>query len=201
VPAETVVQLQDFFLTRLAGHLVEVMGCVPEVVRAILPVRGHDPTDALAWAEALAGYREQNDFLLLATGFKRCKNILEGKVLQGRALKECPSRWRRGGEGALGESFADLTEPAEIALRDQAAAAIAHLKEAEQQGDYESVFAQLSRFGPSIDQFFDTVRVNVPEKEKQDLRHAFLREIHGLFAHYADFSEIAPREDGAAPPP
>ncbi len=63
---------------------------------------------------------------------------------------------------------------------------------AEESRDYDKVFAILSGLGPAIDAFFDGVRVNAEEEGLRLLRHAFLREIHGLFAQYADFSAVAP---------
>lgn len=189
------VELAAFIGTRLTVFLNENLACQPDDVRAILPAHGDDPTDALRWVQALAGYRDTPDFQLLATGFKRCKNILEGIFLTGDALATCPDRWRRGGRGAKGESFQDLQEPAEIALRDQIVSTLPRLETCEAAGDYGAVFAEFSRLGPAIDRFFDTVRVNVSDTGLKRLRHAFLREIHGLFTHYADFSEVAPREE------
>lgn len=186
-------ELGEFIQVRLAGEL-EALGCAPDVVRAVLPARGNDPRDALAWAGALAGFRDQPDFLLLATGFKRCQNILEGRFLAGAELDDCPRRWRRGGEAPDGTPLARLPEPAERALLAMGAAAIQPLAQAEQQGRYEEVFRLLSGFGPAIDSFFDQVRVNVAEEGLRSLRHAFLREIHGLFVRYADFSALAPPE-------
>ncbi len=190
----TAAELAGFCRTRLAVYLADNLNCDPEVVRAILPAHGDDPTDALVWVHALAQYRDQPDFQLLATGFKRCKNILEGNVLTGEDLAACPARWRLGGRGAQGESFGELLEPAESDLREQIVAALPVLEAAEATGDYAAVFAQFARLGPAIDAFFDSVRVNVTDARLRSLRHAFLREIQGLFAHYADFSAVAPRD-------
>lgn len=187
-------ELQEFIQRRLAGLLAESFGCVPEVVRAILPVHGNDPTDAMAWVRALTGFRDREDFLQLATGFKRCKNILEGKVLVGAELAESLTRWRQGGSAAAGASFSALTEPAERELCQEIVAAIPDLLAAEEKGDYEEIFRVLSAFGPAIDSFFDTVRVNVADDDVRALRHAFLREIQALFVRYADFTAVAPTE-------
>ena len=187
-------QIHDFVRTRMAGHFTENLDCSPEAVRAVLPVRWRDPQDALAWTRALAGYRDREDFQLLATGFKRCRNILKGDVLGVGELDQCLERWLRGGQDRGGEGFGGLTEPAEIELRDQVTAAAPHLAEAEEAGDYARVFAVFSGLGPAIDTFFDTVRVNVEDDALRGVRHGFLREIHGLFARYADFSQVAPLE-------
>jgi glycyl-tRNA synthetase beta subunit len=88
-----------------------------------------------------------------------------------------------------------LPEPAERELRQDVAAAVPGLLEAERRGDYVEVFKTLSGFGPAIDRFFDQVRVNTDDAQLQARRHAFLREIHGLFLRYADFSRVLPDED------
>ncbi len=191
--ATAAAELREFVLVRLAGQL-ETLGCAPEAVRAVLPAHGDDPAEALAWAQALAGFRDRPDFQLLATGFKRCKNILEGRFLTGEALAGCRDRWRRGGGTPDGEDFARLPDPAEQALRSTVAAASPALEAAREAGDYESALRQLSGLGPAIDRFFEAVRVNVEDQELRRLRHGFLREIHGLFVRYADFSEVAPAD-------
>ncbi len=190
---EAAAALRDFAATRLERLLSEGAAS-PEAVRAVLPVHGHDPVDARAWARALDAYREDPDFLSLATGFKRCRNILEGRVLAGEDAAGCATRWREGGRTPEGEDFSNLVEPAEIELRDRVAAAVPDLESALSAGEYREVFAKLSALGPAIDTFFDTVRVNAADLRLKQIRHGFLREVYGLFAQYADFSAVAPLE-------
>ncbi len=191
--AEAGAGIREFVQVRLGG-LLESLGCAPDAVRATLPAHGDDPVAALRWAEALAGFRDRADFLQLATGFKRCRNILEGQVLAGADLAGCPLRWLRGGTTADGTPLDRLPEPAERDLRERVAAASHQLAAAEGSGDGETVFRALSELGPAIDRFFTEVRVNVEDPGLRRLRHAFLREIHGLFVRYADFAELAPAE-------
>jgi glycyl-tRNA synthetase beta chain len=193
-PEEALEGIRDFVRTRIAGYFTDNLGCSAEAVRAVLPVRWRDPLDALAWIRALAGYRDRDDFQLLATGFKRCRNILKGDTLPVTDLDQCLERWLGGGKGAGGEDFENLIESAEIELRDQVCQAAPQLSEAEISGDYDQVFAVFSALGPAIDRFFDTVRVNVDDEGLRLVRVAFLKEIHGLFARYADFSQVAPLE-------
>ncbi len=82
-PAAALEEITAFVRTRLEGWFTENLGCEPELVRAVLPVRWGDPVDALAWIRALDGYREREDFQQLATGFKRCRNILKGERAAG----------------------------------------------------------------------------------------------------------------------
>ncbi len=187
-------QIQEFVQTRLAGFLVESGGQDGAVVRAILPVRWRDPLAALAWAGALAGYRERLDFQSLATGFKRCRNILKGAVLTEAELDACFDRWLAGGRGAAGEDFSALPEAAERELRDRAAAAAPALRAAERSGCQGEAYGILSALGPAIDAYFEAVMVNAEDPTLRALRHGFVREIHGLFARYADFGEVAPIE-------
>ena len=185
-------QIGDFVQTRLAGYLVDTAGCDPAVLRAVLPVRWRDPLASLAWAGALEGYRGRADFQALATGFKRCRNILKGAVLGDAGRAGCFNRWLAGGAGEGGEDFSGLPEPAEQDLRRQAATAAPTLQAAESAGRQAEVFALLSALGPAIDRYFTEVMVNAEDPALRTLRHAFVREIHGLFARYADFSEVAP---------
>ena len=188
---DTAAEVGEFVKTRLGGYLSDNLKANPEVVRAVLPARWRDAVDALAWVQALDGYREQADFQLLATGFKRCRNILKGGVLPVEALADCQKRWIKGGMGADGEVLSELPEALEKELLASVAGAVPALVAAEESRDYDKVFAVLSGLGPAIDAFFDGVRVNADEEDLKLLRHAFLREIHGLFAQYADFSAVA----------
>ena len=195
--AATGAEVGDFVKTRLGGYLADNIKANPEVVRAVLPARWRDAVDALAWVQALDGYREQEDFQLLATGFKRCRNILKGETLPVEGLPACRERWLLGGAGAGGEVLGELPESLEQELLSLVARALPGLVAAEKSRDYDKVFAILSGLGPAIDAFFDGVRVNAEEEGLRLLRHAFLREIHGLFAQYADFSVVAPGDQQA----
>ncbi len=186
--------INDFVKTRLSGFFTENLDRDPDVVRAVIPVRWRDPADALDWVDALTNYRDRDDFQLLATGFKRCRNILKGGILEFSELDECLKRWNDGGRGSLGEDFEAMPDPVEKSLCQQVNKAAAGLKAAESGHDYDKVFALLSGLGPSIDEYFEKVRVNADDDALKKLRHAFLREIHGLFARYADFTEVAAAE-------
>jgi glycyl-tRNA synthetase beta chain len=185
-------ELLEFVAVRLSGWLQEAEGAEPDVARAVLVVRGHDPADARAWIQALEGFRGRDDFLLLARGFKRCTNILKGDVLAEEERLAAAGRWQAGGRGADGESFASLSEPAEVEIRDAVVAGVNELLADEARHDYVAVFQRLSGFGPYIDRFFDEVRVNVDDAELRRVRFAFLRELHALFLRFADFAQVAP---------
>ncbi len=184
-------EIREFVKTRLFGFFCENLDRDPDVVRAVLPVRWRDPVDALDWVDALTHYRDRDDFQLLATGFKRCRNILKGEVLDHSELDICLQRWRQGGSGSSGEDFLLMPEAVEMQLRQLVAQAAAGLWESETVHNYDRVFALLSGLGPAIDEYFEKVRVNAENEDLRLLRHAFLREIHGLFARYADFTEVA----------
>jgi glycyl-tRNA synthetase beta chain len=187
-------EIGAFIQTRLLGYLTETLGRDPAVVRAVLPVRWREPLAALTWSEALEGYRGRPDFQALATGFKRCRNILKGAVLADDERTGCFERWLAGGCGAGGEDFGALPEPAERELCRLAAAAAPGLLQAETSGRQKEAFDLLSALGPAIDRYFEEVMVNAKDVDLKRLRHVFVREIHGLFARYADFSEVAPME-------
>ena len=187
--------IMEFVQVRLEGWLVDNAGADQALVRAVLPVRGADPTDAAAWIGALDSFRGREDFLQLATGFKRCTNILKGDVLPATERAAACERWSAGGRTADGRDLAGLPEAAEQALHAAIAGAVPDLLAREQAGDYAGVFGLLSGFGPLIDTFFDDVRVNAEDADLRALRHGFLREIHALFLRYADFSRVLPEDD------
>jgi glycyl-tRNA synthetase beta chain len=183
--------LFDFITTRLEGFLAGG-GLDQDVVRATLPLHGHDPVETRAWAEALSGFRTQDDFLKLAQGFKRCRNILGDDTLSGLELGDCRQRWR---SGAVATSHTELPEPAEQALLTAISNALPDLDQSIDAGDRVAVLSKLSTFGPLIDNFFDSVRVNADDEGLKVARRAFLAEVQGLFAGYADFTVLAPVEN------
>ena len=144
---------------------------------------------------ALTGYRDREDFQLLATGFKRCRNILKGDVLDRRTWTAAwKDGWPAGGEPTekISQSWPNRLK---WSLRDQV---IRLLRPVWPRRKRVGITTRSSLFfrawGPAIDAFFDTVRVNVPDEALRRVRHAFLREIHGLFVRFADFSQVAPLE-------
>jgi len=189
--AAAVGELLDFVRTRLEGALVAA-GLSQESVRATLPLHGHDPTAAREWAEALDGFRGQEDFLKLAQGFKRCTNILDDEVLPPGEAAACRARWT---DGTNAGAFADLPEAAEAALRDRILAAAPELAADLEAGRRTEVFRRLSELGPAIDAFFDSVRVNAEDPDLRSLRRRFLAEIQALFAGIADFGAVAPADN------
>jgi glycyl-tRNA synthetase beta chain len=190
---EVVDKILIFIETRLLGFF-EGQGHDGDVVRAVLPAHGKDPIDAMKWIEALSVYKSQDDFVKLARGFKRCRNILGSEILTGDRRNLSPDRWLEGGVSPDGQRFDSLFEQAEVSLRDNVSSVVSSLVSAESKQDYNTVFSLLSGLGPSIDDFFDSVRVNTEDKELTNIRHDFLREIHSLFARYADFSEVVPSD-------
>lgn len=193
VRTKALEEILDFIRTRISGYFMDNLKLDPDVVRAVVPVRWRDPMDALDWIQALTHFRDRDDFQLLATGFKRCRNILKGDILPLKDLDSCLARWNDGGQGKDGEDFTSMPEPEERAMFQAVAAAASEISAAERTRDYDGVFSLLSHLGPAIDLYFEKVRVNVDDEHLTALRHAFLREIHGLFARYADFTELAGR--------
>ncbi len=185
-------ELYEFINTRLERYLVDTLSNPLEVVRAILPAHSNNPAEVITWIQALECFRDREDFLQLATGFKRCKNIIKDELIAPADRAASLERWLAGGSGSQGESFSVLNEEAEKILLAEIVAALPRLQQAERDGEHNAIFQQLSGFGPAIDRFFDSVRVNVEEQSLKLARHAFLREIHALFASYAEFSEVAP---------
>ncbi len=69
-----------------------------------------------------------------------------------------------------------MPEKAEQDLLDAIRTALPELGRLEADRDYVGVYKTLSVFGPLIDSFFDSVRVNVENENLRQLRRGFLRE-------------------------
>jgi glycyl-tRNA synthetase beta chain len=202
---EALLQTDDLYWGRLETYLGDLP---PEIVRAVLSVSPLDPVENVRAARALAAFQGQAGFGMLLLGAKRCRNILvkEGELpeealaphiraeqLQQRARQ----RWEAwvahaAGGAAPGFSSQGLREPAEAELYAAALSAVPRLREGQQAGDYEAVYATLAGLGAPIDRYFTAVLVNAPDPELRRARLAFLEALHYMFARFADLSRVPP---------
>ena len=186
--------LLEFFRGRLQHHLTAA-GHSPDVVEAVLSARlekkraDYVPgTKALfSWdiagissrVEVLSEGKKRDDFLPLATTFKRVVNIIP---------TESP------GPPVL--DLGDLTEPAEVRLVDAFDEVGKRSRELIGSREYEKLFAELRKLKAPVDRFFDQVRVLDSDKPQlMAQRIALLRRIADLFYEIADFSKIYIEQD------
>jgi glycyl-tRNA synthetase beta chain len=118
--------------------------------------------------------RASADFEALAVAFKRVKNL-------SRELKAGPVA-----------TLDRLTEPAEIALRDDCQVRGEQVRAAAARREYYEAFRLASGFRPAVDRFFTDVFVMVDDAALRDQRLTLIWRLHELMQDLADISEIVP---------
>lgn len=205
-------QVQLLFRGRMETLLADLPA---DIVRGVLSVSALDPVENLQAARALGGLRGTESFERLLEGAKRCRNILakdgllaEGDLdaaARGRCLRSESERvWQawleEAGRGTRhGFDPAAFEDEAERALHAAILDRAGGLAVAAAERRHADVFRTLAELGPSIDRYFDDVLVNAPQPELRDNRVKFLRELHYLFARFADLEAIAPSQASAGP--
>ena len=168
----------DFLRERLR-YLLEERGFDRRNVRAVThqPLDEIRPLDARRKLEVLPEFTGTSDFQTLATLFKRVKNI-------ARELKD----------GSSSEDpFRSLTEPAELALRDELAARRSVIDAAVSTGaGFREAFAEAARIGPAVDRFFNEVFVMVEDPRLRNARLGLMQRVEQVILQLADVSEIVP---------
>jgi glycyl-tRNA synthetase beta chain len=191
------------------GRMETLLSDLPaDVVRGILSVSELEPVENLLAARAMGELRGSESFERLLEGAKRCRNILAKDALldesghdgveRGRVLREAARRvwqaWLAESSSGEGHGFSpeQFSDDAERALHQEALRRIPGLASAAAESRHREVYQSLSELGPVIDRYFDEVLVNADDPVVRDNRVKFLREIHYLFARFADLEAIAP---------
>jgi glycyl-tRNA synthetase beta chain len=142
-----------------------------DVVEAVVRARFDDAVDARKRVEALAGWKQRDDFDDIMIGFKRAVNILKDSqpaVVSRDLLVEEE-------EKNLHTAFQGVTRRSEPLIA---------------QGDYARALEVIAELKGPIDAFFDHVMVMVEDVKLRTNRLGLLQEIAGLFGRVADFSFI-----------
>jgi glycyl-tRNA synthetase beta chain len=166
------------FLTERLRYVFQQRGYTYDEINAVAGSRRgfvDAPLDARLRLEALHRVRTSADFEALAVAFKRVKNL-------SRELKSGPV-----------ETLDRLTEPAEIALRDDFASRGEQVRAAAGRRDYLEAFRLASGFRPAVDRFFTDVFVMVEDAALRDQRLTLIWKLHDLMLDLADISEIVPQ--------
>jgi glycyl-tRNA synthetase beta chain len=161
----------EFFKGRFVNQMADRFAS--DAVDAVVSVSFDDLVDAAAKIQALAEFRNREDFGPLAVAFKRVCNIVKEGVETpvSEALFEDPA------EGALYRALQGVSGKVEGAL---------------QGGDYLAALTQIATLKETVDQFFDKVMVMAEDERVRQNRLALLTGIAQLFARLADFSRLAP---------
>lgn len=178
--AETldVENLLAFFADRLKVQLRE-QGARHDLVDAVFALGGQDDLLMIVRrVEALGKFLESEDGKNLLAGIKRASNIL--------GIEE--KKDKRGFDGAPDAALYSLDEEKALAkaigeVKAEASAAVA--KE-----DFAAAMSAMAKLRPSVDAFFDKVRVNDDDAKVRENRLKLLNEIRSATRAVADFSKI-----------
>jgi glycyl-tRNA synthetase beta chain len=170
---KTAPEILDFFADRLKVQQREA-GVRHDLIDAVFALGGEDDlVRLLARVNALQAFVETGEGRDLLAGYKRAANILK---------KE---KWDR--TDASGGSDLAAQEKALIAALDQAEPKAAAAIEKE---DFTGAMAALASLRKPIDDFFDQVTVNDPDKIKRERRLNLLARFRDAVSRVADFSKI-----------
>jgi glycyl-tRNA synthetase beta chain len=203
--SESADQMAGLFRGRMETLLADLPA---DIVRGVLSVSTLEPVDNLRAARALGELRGSESFERLLEGAKRCRNILAKAELldeaglkgidRGRTLRSTATgvwrAWQAEAANGDGHGFAveRFRDSAEVALHAEALQRVSGLARAANEQRHADVFRSLSELGPVIDRYFEDVLVNTEDPSLRDNRVMFLRELHYLFATFADLELIAP---------
>ena len=168
------------FLRERLRYILEERGFDRRNVRAVThqPLDAIRPLDARRKLEVLPEFTETTDFRILATLFKRVKNIAR-ELVDG---------------GCSDEPFESaLTEPAERALLDELQARRSVIDTAVETGTgFREAFAEAAKIGPAVDRFFNEVFVMADDPALRNARLGLMQRVEQVILQLADISEIVP---------
>jgi glycyl-tRNA synthetase beta chain len=168
--------LGEFFAER-AMNIFERRGFRPDEIRAVVPRHWSQPSDALRRVEALARARRSTEFQVLATLFKRVKNI------------------SKGFDGAFDSAHAArLVEPSEVALLKALEAKQPAIDQALSRDEYEVAMRELGDLSAPVDRFFTDVLVMAEDPSVRQARLALLTFLRRTILNIADIAEVAPEQ-------
>ncbi len=170
--------LLSFFADRLKVQLRE-QGARHDLVDAVFALEGQDDLLMIVRrVEALAKFLETGEGKSLLAGVKRASNIL------GIEEKKDKRSFAGAPEAAL------LKLPEEKALADAVAAAKQDASAAVAKEDFAAAMSAIAKLRPTVDAFFDKVKVNDDDKAVRENRLKLLNEIREATRAVADFSKI-----------
>jgi glycyl-tRNA synthetase beta chain len=177
-PPKKDVDLLSFFADRLKVQLRE-QGARHDLVDAVFALEGQDDLLMIVRrVEALGKFLETDDGKNLLAGVKRASNIL--------GIEE--KKDKRSFAGAPDAALLKL--PEEKALASAVTAAKQEASAAVAKEDFAGAMSAIAKLRPTVDAFFDKVKVNDDDKAVRENRLKLLNEIREATRAVADFSKI-----------
>ena len=172
----------EFFKERVA-HVFERRGLRADEIRAVVPNWWDRPRIAFRRTEELSRVRKDPHFEMLATLFKRVKNISTG-VLSLRPVSKTLDK---------------LHEPAELRLADAVSACGTSISINASEGRYAEALAALLTLREPVDAFFKDVLVMAEDPAVREARLNLLANLQMLImVNIGDISELAPDQSRPA---
>jgi glycyl-tRNA synthetase beta chain len=177
-PTGLVIDLLAFLADRLKVQLRE-QGARHDLVDAVFALEGQDDLLLIVRrVEALGKFLDTDDGKNLLAGVKRASNIL--------GIEE--KKDKRSYSGVPDASL--LVEAEEKALASAVTAAKADASAAVAKEDFAGAMTAIAKLRPTVDAFFDKVKVNADDKAVRENRLKLLNEIREATRAVADFSKI-----------
>jgi glycyl-tRNA synthetase beta chain len=161
------------FLEGRLRFLLEEAGFAYDCINAGLAAGWDDPVDAADRVKALQSMHAEEDFLSVASNFKRIENILSQSTVPETAPD--PALMTDVEERALWKVYTDTS---------------GRLEECRSQKHYEKALRLLASMRGPVDAFFDKVLVMAEDPAVRLNRVAMLGRLAGLFRSVGDISQI-----------
>ncbi len=159
------------FITTRTKTVLREYGFETDEIEAGLNFGISDIFDAYLRINSINKLRKENDFINLATTFKRIKNIIKGQPLVN-----------------FNENL--IFEEAEIKLYNFYKSKEKELTKYLEERNYENFALSLSNFRSVVDDFFDKVLVMDEDEKIRNNRIALLATIDKMFSNLIDFEKI-----------
>lgn len=169
--ARVVDDVIDFMLGRFRAWYQDE-GYAVDTIQAVLARRPTRPADFDARMKAVSHFRTLDEAAALAAANKRVSNIL---AKSSETLND-----------SIRASV--LKEDAEIRLATQLVVLNDSLKSVFAEGRYQEALSELAALREPVDQFFESVMVNVEDSEVRINRLTLLNQLRELFLQVADIS-------------
>jgi glycyl-tRNA synthetase beta chain len=167
---QTKEAISDFLRSRFQNLLISE-GYPFDVVEAVLGAHFDDLLECRDRIEAMTRLKAKEEFLALATSFKRVTNIAGGFS-----------------RGEVNPSL--LQDPSEKALFEQYLLAKREVEKNMEEKDFERALMEMVKLKEPIDNLFDSVLIMDEVREKRENRLTLLGNITALFFRIADFSKL-----------
>ncbi|MGH9696278.1 MAG: DALR anticodon-binding domain-containing protein, partial [Bryobacteraceae bacterium] len=196
---------KEFYFARASWQIINLLEFFAERMKVQLREKGqrHDLVEAVLSLQTIAGIdgatatRLQDDLLLIVRRVEALgkfldtddgRNLLAGVKRASNILGIEEKKDKRTFTGAPDAALLKL--PEEMALATAVAAAKSEAAAAVAKEDFAGAMTAIAKLRPTVDAFFDRVKVNDDDKAVRENRLKLLNEIRAATRAVADFSKI-----------